>query len=202
MAKGSTGKTGGSSRIRFVMVEAELAHGDVGQITQAIQNALRGPSPTIQRIASPNGAKVIAQEVPEDEAEFEVEDAVDAEVTPQPSKTKVPRKPAPTPQVLDIDLTSQMSLASFAQKANPNSDRKRYLVIAAWFKEHRGIGAITADHIYTCYRSLKWPTAINDFAQPLRKLKADQFFTLPERGHYAINHLGIAEVDKLVSGGE
>ncbi|MDQ6436160.1 hypothetical protein RB623_19045 [Mesorhizobium sp. LHD-90] len=204
MAKGSTVKSGGTSRIRFVMVEAEIADGDIGQITQAIQNALRGPAPTVQRIASSNGTKVIAQETPELDAEVEVddEDGVVVDVIPRQSKSKGPRKAAPTPNVLNFDLTSEPSLVSYAQKANPKSDRKRYLVIAAWFKEHRGLDAITADHVYTCYRSLKWPTSINDFGQALRKLKADQLLTSPEKGSYAINHLGIAEVEKLLSGGE
>jgi uncharacterized protein YjhX (UPF0386 family) len=75
-------------------------------------------------------------------------------------------------------------------------------VIAAWFKEHRGLDAITPDHVYTCYRTLKWPLNMNDFAQPLRDLKAKQFLTSPEKGSYAINHLGLQEVQKLISGGE
>lgn len=204
MAKGSTGKAGGSSRIRFIMVEAEISDGDLGQITQAIQNALRGPTPTVQRIASPNGAKAVAQETSELEAEVEVEeeDVVQAEAPSREPKPRGARKPAPTPEVLEIDLTSEVSLVSFAQKASPKSDRKRYLVIAAWFKHHRGIDAITANHIYTCYRALKWPTTIRDFAQPLRNLKASQLFSLSDKGTYAINHLGLAEVDKLLSGSE
>jgi hypothetical protein len=113
-------------------------------------------------------------------------------------RNKAARKPAPTPDVLDLDLTSEPSLASFAAKANPRSDHKRYLVIAAWLKEHRETSVITPDHVYTCYRALKWPTDKSDFAQPLRALKAKQFFTLPQKGQYAINHLGLAEVNKLI----
>jgi hypothetical protein len=52
MAK-SSGKSGGMSRIRFVMVDAEIAEGDVGAITHAIQNALRGSAPSaVQRLPS------------------------------------------------------------------------------------------------------------------------------------------------------
>ncbi|WP_343716381.1 hypothetical protein [Inquilinus sp.] len=206
MAKGSTGKAGGASRIRFIMVEAEIADGDIGQITQAIQNALRGPAPLVQRITGPNGTRVNAQGTADIEAEAESElgadDEIQVEPTPRPSKPRGPRKAGPTPEVLELDLTSGTSLASYAQKANPKSDRKRYLVIAAWFKEHRGIDAITVKHVYTCYRSLKWPTNINDFSQTLRDLKSDQLVTSPEKGAYAINHLGLAEVEKLLNGGE
>jgi hypothetical protein len=46
MAKAQPPKVPGASRIRFIMVEAEMANaGDLSQITQAIQNALR-PAPT------------------------------------------------------------------------------------------------------------------------------------------------------------
>jgi hypothetical protein len=204
MAKTAIGKSAGPSRVRFIMVEAEIADGDIGQITQAIQNALRGPSPGIQRVVQPTGPQLISQEAskPDAEVEIEDEDETTVETAPRSVKPKTARKPAATPNVVEIDLSSDPSLASYAQKANPKSDRKRYLVILAWLKEHRGINAITADHIYTCYRSLKWPTAINDFGQPLRNLKVDQLVTSPEKGSYTINHLGIAEVEKMLAGGE
>jgi hypothetical protein len=202
MAKGSISKSVGLSRIRFVMVEAEIADGDIGQITQAIQNALRPAVPAVQRISALNGTKVIAHDVPEVETEREADDEVDAETPPVRSKPKGPRKAAATPNVLEIGLTTDPSLASYAQKTNPKSHAKRFLVVAAWFKEHREIDAISVDHVYTCYRALKWPTNINDFAQPLRDLKSGQFLTSPEKGLYAINHLGIAEVEKLKAGGE
>jgi hypothetical protein len=153
------------------MVEAEMADGDLGQITQAIQNALRGPSPAVHRIASPAIAKTVPYEPQEDAVEPEVEEEAQTDATPQVPRSSRPRKPAPTPEVLELDLTTDTSLASFAQKANPKSHLKRYLVVAAWFKEHRNVDAITSDHVYTCYRFLKWPLDISDFAQPLRDLK-------------------------------
>lgn len=52
MAKNSSSRGSTPSRIRFIMVEAELGDGDVGQITRAIQNALRPPPPpSVKRIA-------------------------------------------------------------------------------------------------------------------------------------------------------
>src|SRR5207249_867996 len=162
----------GASRVRFVMVEAETADGDLGQIMQAIQNALRGPSPAVQRIAPPVVAKTITQESQEDQIEPEVEEEGQTDVTPHVPRSSRSRKAAPTPEVLDLDLTTDTSLASFAQQANPKSHLKRYLLIAAWFKEHRGVDVITPAHVYTCYRALKWPLDINDFAQPLRDLNS------------------------------
>lgn len=197
-------KSSGTSRIRFVMVDAEIAEGDVGSITQAIQNALRGPAPAqIQRLPSSKAPEMNGSAAGHDpELAAEDEDIAFEEHIETPARPKGPRKPAATPKVLDLDLTSDVSLASFAAKANPSSDRRRYLVVAAWFKEHRATDAISAAHVYTCYRALKWPTDINDFAQPLRQLKHHQLFEQTGKGLYGINHLGLAEVDKLVKEGE
>jgi hypothetical protein len=145
------------------MLEAEMPEGDLAQFTQAIQNALRGPPPAVQRLAPPKPAA--EPQDAEVEAEFEEEVQHAAPI----QRANGPRKPAPTPNVLELDLTSGTSLAEFAQKASPKSHPKRYLVIAAWFKEHRKTDAITAAHAYTCYRKLKWPLTVPDFAQPLRE---------------------------------
>lgn len=203
MAKGTTAKTGGTSKIRFIMVEAEIADGDIGQITQAIQNALKTSSPvTPQRIAGPS-VKAVAREA-EIDADDEVEEAevVEIETTVRAPRPKVQRAAKPAPEVLEIDMTSGTSLASYVQGANPKSNNKRYLLIAAWFKEHRETPAVTAAHIYTGFRTLKWSVNIPDFAQPLRDLKFTKLMTTPEKGHYAINHLGIAEVEAMLSGGD
>lgn len=48
MAKGKTSET---SKIRVIMVEAEISDGEIGQITRAIQIALKTSSPvTTQRL--------------------------------------------------------------------------------------------------------------------------------------------------------
>lgn len=200
MAK-HTSKTGGPSRVRLVILEAEIADGDLSQLTQALSNALRGPTTTtVQRVVTSNSGKVITQETENADVESDAEEEYSAEAIAKPLKAKALRKPAATPEVLDLDLNTEPSLESFAKKVNPESDRRRFLVIAAWFKEHRQLSAITAAHVYTCYRKLKWSTNIPDFSQPLRSLKHDKLFTSPERGSFAINHLGLSEVESLVNG--
>jgi hypothetical protein len=193
MAKNS-GKPVGTSRIRFVMVDAEIADGDITSITTAITNALRGPTPTVvKRIAAPatNGQAepVEADLVEETDEEL---DAVD--VTPAAPRQKTPRKAAPKPSVIELDITSDPPLSSLT---DPKSNHRRYLGIAAWLHDHRKIEAVTSDHIYTCYRHLGWPTDILDFAQPLRELKHKQYFATPERGKYAINQLGLAKAAEV-----
>jgi hypothetical protein len=182
------------------MVDAEIAEGEIGPLTQAIQNALRGPAPPpVQRLAIPtrqqdfNGATI----EPEDEG---VEDESLVTTPSDAPRQRAVRKPAATPEVLELDLITEPSLAGFATAHKAESHLKRFLVIAAWFKEHRGLDAITPAHVYTAYRHLKWPLNVNDFAQPLRDLKANKVMTSPERGTYAINHLGLQEVAGLSSG--
>lgn len=201
MAKSNGSKSSGTSRIRFIMVDAELNDGDIGPITQAIQNALRGPGTTsMQRLAAIPPTKSNAHDVEEHASDFD--DVVDGEVdgngatTPEPRKRSTVKRVAPTPKVIDIEVIADPSLKSFVERSNPTSNHKRYLAIAAWLHDHRQIDTITADHIYTCYRLLGWSTKINDFAQPLRELKHKQFFASPENGKYSINHLGLAQANK------
>lgn len=200
MARGPSKSSGGTSRVRFVMLDAEIAEGDITAVTHAIQNALRGPvaNTVVKRIAPPapqlNGGADVPDSEVVDETAMEEVDMVDA--TPAAPKPKTTRKAAPKPNVIDIDITSEPPLSSLV---DPKSNHRRYLAIAAWLHDHRRIEAITADHIYTCYRHLGWPTDIPDFAQPLRELKHKQYFTTPERGKYAINQLGLAKAAEVVS---
>jgi hypothetical protein len=191
-------KAASPSRIRFVMVEAELGDGDVGQITQAIQNALRSPATSsIKRIApttGPNGATSQPEHEPEVE-DFEQDEIIDA--SPAPLKARASRKPPSTPNIVEIDMNADVSLSSFVQGKDAKSQNKKYMIAAAWLKEHRRIDAVTADHIYTCFRSIGWSVGIPDFWQPLRNLKAKKYFTQNENGEYAINHLGLDFVRRL-----
>lgn len=203
MAKNSAGKTGGPSRIRFIMVEAELAEGDIGQVTQAIQNALRGPSTvTTQRIAGPAPTKAIESDAMEVELEADLEEEPSAEhsSTARPSRPRGHRKPPPTPEVIEIDVDADVALRTFAAQSNPQSHTKRFLVVAAWFKLHRSLDSIGTSHVYTCYMSLKWPTDLQDFYQPFRQLKKNKLMTHGEEGLYSINHIGLQRVREMAGG--
>jgi hypothetical protein len=208
LARGSSSKggssNGGPSRVRFIVLEAEINNdGDLTQITQAIQNALRPSSngalprpPHQARLAAP--AAIEDEIIPPDEMAEEPE-ASDEQPHANGAHRGEPRAPRKfrTPQVLtDVDLTSPMSFIDYAKERNLSSDTKKYLTVAAWFKEHRGVDAITADHAYTCFRAIKWNTQIDDFQAPLRSLKQRQLMGSGGRGLFAINHLGLAEVDK------
>lgn len=202
MAKQPTSK-GGTSRIRFILLEADIPEGDLSQITAAIQNALKPAATNIvqQRASNPNSPALpgISQD-----SDFEIDgEAIvldeDAQTDSRPSRQvreQKPRKPT-SMKVLDLDLTSQTSFESFASIHSPKNDTERNLVALAWFKEHRPDEVVTGNHVYTCYRALKWPSGIEDFPSILRNLKSQQLVKSVGRGQYEINHLGIARVDKM-----
>ena len=206
MAKTSGTKGGGgSSRVRFIMLDAELSDGDLTQITQAIQNALRlhpNSHAAQQRLIAqaparppaPNGNAAEGEPAETNDEVAEGEETGTAAATPAP---RGPRK-LRTPKVLDLDLTGDPSFASFVEARKIPSDQMKFLTVAAWLKEARGIDEITADHVYTCYRAVKWSSGI-DFDQPLRNLKHRQYLDSKQRGHFSINHLGLAEVEKLAA---
>lgn len=203
MAKQPTSKSG-TSRIRFIMLDAEIPEGDLSQITAAIQNALK-PTTTIvqQRFPATSHVQLPGDGIRDEEldAEFaEAEPSDEGETAPRSREPKQARKPT-VPKVLDLDLTSGVSFESFVSEHPPKNDTERNLVALAWFKEHRPDEAVTSNHVYTCYRASKWPSGIDDFSWPLRALKKEQLVKSTGRGQYEINHLGIARVESMGSGG-
>lgn len=194
---------GGTTKVRFLMLEAEGAESDLTQIFSAIQSAVK-PNTTIiqQRLVSGNGEHALLADVSAEEGTDELIEVDEASVAPvsKRAKPKTARKPT-TPDVLDFDFDTSVSLADFAMRhSGVDSDVDRYLVIAAWFKEHRDTSAVTTSHIYTGYRTLEWPSGIEDFGAVLRYLKSQKLMASGARGEYSINHLGLAKVKKLAGG--
>lgn len=205
MAKGSGNRGDGRSKIRFIMLEADLGEGDLDQVTQAIANALRPSAPVVQRLVS-SGPPVASRPTDVEDAEILEEEGDDVQVVSAPrSKEKGSSGPRQygSPKVLeDVDLESSVSFADFAAERNPVSVADKYLTVAAWFKLHRNTDAISMHHVYTCFLHprVKWSTKIDDFGGMLRYHKKRNRMTSPSRGLYAINHIGLAEVNMYGSG--
>lgn len=197
-------KGNGTSKIRFIMLEAEMPEGDLTQITNAIQNALRPAS-----IGGPKVPKASVQMIGAVDLEDDDEEVIDASADEDdapsapaaksaPSK---PRRPAKR-KVVEIQLDAEVSLASYVGQYPPKSDQDKYLVAVAFLCEHRkDLEGVTADHVYTCFRKMGWPTGTKDFGQPLRNLKLNQFLDGgPTKGTYKTNHIGLDKVHKLAEG--
>lgn len=195
-------KGNGNSKFRLIVLEAEGPEGELSQMASAIKDALRPSQVAQPRVAKPQG-QVIEQYADAD-GEFappEFEDADYAEETSAPAATPKPRKPAKR-TVVSMDLDSPVSLADFAAKYPIKNDKDRFLVALAFLKEHRpDISPINADHLFTCFKSMDWPSGARDFSQPLRNLKAEQLVDAgEERGTYVINHVGEGKLKKLLEG--
>lgn len=205
MARGSGNapRGNGSSKIRFIMLEADLSDGDLTQVTQAITNALR-PTSIVHRFVSSAaqslGDGAPAENVITEEASNTPETALEHDVTSVQTQRPTPRGPRkyPSPKVLsDVDLVSGgMPFEEFAQKKNPTETSKKFLTVAAWFKTYRDLDSVTTDHVYTCYRKMGWGTGIKDFGQPFRDLKSQGWGDL-RLGVFSINHIGEDVVNKM-----
>jgi hypothetical protein len=202
MAKSA--KSGGTSRIKLIVLDAEVADDQIHTLTQALTNALRGPSPAPAPKRLPVAPQLNGGGEPEQE-EMDFEQAEDEEIeviTPKKPRSTTQRKAPKAPDIVDIEMNEPVSFADFAAGKKNDSLHKKYLIAAAWLHEHRNTPIITDGHIYTCFRSIGWSTSHNDFGQPLRELKTRKFFTTPSRGNYEINHIGLDYVKKLVNGAE
>jgi hypothetical protein len=159
-----------------------------------------------QRVNGVTTAKTLTHQ-PAADVEVEVDEPVDgiveeeADVSLQAARQPRAKRSTPrSPKVVDINMNAPVSLAAFAQGKDAKSQHKRYMISAAWLKEHRGTDAVTGDHIYTCFKSMGWSTNIPDFGQPLRALKTKlQYFGKSDKG-YEINHIGLDYAKKLGGG--
>lgn len=193
MAKSSSSKSG-SSRIRFIMLEADLNEGDLSQVTQAIQNALRPSQPQVRLIAhTQNGQS--AEETSES-ITLEPEDDLDGATFEPQRKPRAsrPRSIKPPKVVEGIDWDGKNGLKTFVEDYDLKTDFERYLVVALWFRDYRDTPAITPGHIYTAYRHMGWPSSIPDFAKPFRNMVTSQLFTGGSKEGFAINQLGEGKI--------
>ena len=197
MARNVTSK-GGNSRIRFIMIDADLSEGDLSEVTQAIQNALRPlQTPNTRLIQAPTAPRASASENgPEEEADFEdVGEETAPAAKPRASRSTKTRV-AKTPSVLDdIDISTDPSLKDFVAQFDLSTTQDKYLVIALWFRDARSTPSVTADHIYTCFRLLSWSTATNDFSKPLRNLRDDQAFKGGAKDGFALSLTGAGKIE-------
>lgn len=137
----------------------------------------------------------------EDEEVIDESAGVDGEDTSEPtskSATSKPRRPVRR-KVVEIELDNDTSLSSYVGQFPPKTELEKYLVAVAFLCEHRKeVEGVSANHVYTCFLKLKWPTGSKDFSQPLRNLKSDNLLDSGKtRGTFVVNHIGRDRVLKL-----
>lgn len=195
MAKQSSSR-GGTSRIRFIVVEAELQEGELAQVTQVLQNAFKTQQvfpvrPQAARIASSSTVDEVAFEPDEHESDDDFVEHV------QPSPPRNPRKARPSrvPNVVnDLDPKTDPSLRDFVAGYDAKSGFEKYLAIALWLRDARSTNTFTVDHIYTCFKLLGWSTNSSDFSKPLRNLADNQFLGGDSKG-YSLTLTGAGKIE-------
>lgn len=204
MSRKTSSEDRGKIKIRFF--EVELEGGDetlLEGVRTAAAVASRGATsvrvikalPSVKDMASHQNDVEDADESLEENGD-EKDDTSTTASRNSPKKNRV----YPTPEVLDIDLKSEPSLEEFVAKAKPTEDNKKYLVVAAWFKEHRNTPSIGINHIWTCFKALGWGVQ-KDMGQPFRSMKKNAWFKgSEERGQFNITHVGLDQVQKMNSG--
>ena len=208
MAK-MTPKNGGNSKIRLIMLEADLADGDLTQITQAITQAVRQGQPVVRQpvaitarsTAAPAAAAQngdVDDETADQTAKDEPEEQEEATAASRPRASR--KFPAPK-VIADLDLNAgAMSFEKFAMaKGNPSKHLKRYLLSAYWLKENLGIECVNMNHIFTCYKKMGRSTNIRDFSQPLRDLARNNTNGEVKDGSFTINLIGGGVVEKMTA---
>jgi hypothetical protein len=208
MARGKGGPEG-SGKIKFRFVEFEMDGNDstLEEGLKSIAAALnRGIGPGSVKMIRHNGADATTKDVP---AETPDEMALDEENPEEEGEARTPRAPAAPRKIsprrvvesFKLDDVSP-TLKEFAAEKEPQSDLKKYLVIAHWAKEYKKMEELTPDHFYTAYKHMSW-TSPKDFAQPMRDLinpRVGRFSTGSASGTAKINHLGENAVMEMGKG--
>jgi hypothetical protein len=193
-------------KLRVIEFELEGANSSVEssirQLTSALSIRSNGgtPKPLPPR---PQPALAASEDEIEPVEAPDVESAQDSEAfAAAPARAPIARKPSPTPDPIEVDLTSgDMPFKRFCDERGITAgaaDSKKYLVSAFWIKEYRQCSTIEAGQIYSVFKMMKWNLPA-DITGPLRAMKKQKWFTTPEAGKFAINHLGENEVKALVS---
>jgi hypothetical protein len=209
-AKGGHRDDGGDTYVRFIMLETRGNASGLQQIAQAISQAVR-PTTVIQQVAAPPAMPALPMPAPPQsngaDHDFQPSvELVDEGLTTAPAgarKSPAKKRKLRMPEVLtDLDLTGgAVPFVQYFNEKNPGDHSKRYLVIAAWLKEYRQIDEISSDHIYTCYRTLNM-NVVADVGSIFRGCKKQGWFQAGSQpGWFAINHIGLGQVNSMSNGG-
>ena len=193
-----------SNKFRLVVFEGDMSDGSVSEIAHALSAALR---PTTSPVVRPlhNGKPAAQLIAPEAEGEAQVEEegvvegepAEDAQEVPaaaETPKTSRPRKPKP-PEYLPDLITDINAFKEFAKEKNPTSKNQQYLVAAYWLKKFGNTATVTADMVYTCYKTAPWPAGFNDWSQTFHNLVHAELMRKVGKGEFAINPTGEHQVE-------
>lgn len=197
-SKGSS-PTGEKSRFRFVLVEGEVAPGELQMFAQTFAAALKPPQQQngVQAhqaaITTPPALPRPQVEQPSlfDEGPAEDEVPEPGSLPAAKSHTGVKKK-LRTPQLVsELEFTSgPKSLEEYIHEIDPKEHSRRYLALTYWLRQYRNCPEVSGDHIYSCYRALGLHVP-RDVGSVFRALKRQEWVEPGSKtGCYKITHIG------------
>lgn len=208
MPKNSGPPPSGRSRIRAFFIDADLAPGDMQELTAALTNAMR-PTHVISRTTNTarlgrggDGSDAVEgiDDVEVQEADV-VDDGADEPGVVASKPAGKPRKYR-SPKLVEMNMDGDGTpFAAFAAaKGNPDDHQTRFLIAAYWLAQHAGVATASVDHVYTCYQAADWRFDIQDPAFPFRRLGKKYGETKDAK--FTIGHIGRSAVEKMKPVGE
>lgn len=196
-AKGASDQAG-KVKIRVIEFEVEGSDATMQESLKSITAALnRGmtatpPSQRVRYVQAPtHQLEDVGESAQEEEIDVD-EDEEAAVAVNTPRKPTPPKKPR-SMTLLEIAFNdTSPTLKEFAAEKSPKTEMNKYLVIAYWYKNLKGIVDLSPDHFFTAYRHLQWPVPA-DPAAPMRELRhkrRTQFSPGNTHGTSTINHVG------------
>jgi hypothetical protein len=89
------------------------------------------------------------------------------------------------------------SLTDYCTEKEPQTVNDKFLVASAWLQTRGGADPFTGQHLFTCFRAMKWDTQV-DMAQPLRQLKSDRsYYENPSRGQWRLTTIGLQAAESI-----
>ena len=217
MAK-TPSKVSGNAKVKFRVFEFEMDGSDesiqdtMKTLAAALTRGGHGSVPVTRRL-KPDAAAALAgaaaeadadDESTDEEDENHVEDAIVKPTSER--KASAPRKPPVVKVLPGISFTDvEPTLKAFYESKNPGKNiTANYLVVAYWYKNHRGIEDLTADHFHTAFRQVGFNTPRNAM-QPIRDLRNSRDGRMmggTAPGTSAIHHLGENYVNDMNKAGD
>lgn len=129
--------------------------------------------------------------------------STESEDSGRPSKRDRSEKPVQYLSAIESSFkNATVSIEDFVKaKKSGEGATRRTLVTAMWLRDHGGIDEFTADHIYTCFKWMKWTNTPDHPRQFLRNLKAREhcFDGGTKPAHFKLNHRGEKLIEEEVS---
>ena len=96
-----------------------------------------------------------------------------------------------------VSPDGQVSLKAFVGEREI-SEPEKYILASHWIMKHGGADPFTPNHVFTCFRALKWKEAV-DFTQNMRLLKSRKsYFETPSKGTWRLTGIGKDEAVRIL----